>query len=90
MDGKNIVSSCAIWEISDEQAAIENIFCAPAYRRRNCARAIISYGLDELQKQGYKFATLSMRGKNEKAGRLYQSLGFELYFNQIELVYPIH
>lgn len=88
-DGDKIVSSAAIWRITDERAAIENIFTSPEYRRKNMARVIITNTLEVLRRQGYKLATLSMRGRNLKAMRLYQSLGAELYFNQIELIFPL-
>lgn len=88
MDGETIVSSAAMWKITDERAAIENIFTLPDYRRRNMARVIITNTLNRIKEQGYDFATLSMRGRNLYASRLYQSLGFELYFNQIEFIYP--
>ena len=87
-DGDRIVSSASTWRITDERAAIENIFVSPAYRRKGMGRAVIMYTLNEIRKNGYKYATLSMVGRNVAAGRLYQSLGFELMFNQVELAYP--
>lgn len=88
MDGETIVSSASLWEIEEGHAAIENIVTAEAYQRRGFGRVIISYTLGKIKEQGYSIATLSMRGMNKKAHHLYQSLGFELFYNQIELLYP--
>ena len=87
MDGNRIVSSASIWRINEERSAIENIFTTSAYRNHNMARCIIAYALRQQKEMGYKTATLSMRGNNKKALQLYQSLGFKLYYNQIELRY---
>lgn len=89
MDGEKIVSSASVWRISDERAAVENIFTSQEYRRRGLAKAVIHYALKAAKDEGFGFATLSLRGRNIAASRLYQSIGFKLYFNQIELLYPL-
>lgn len=37
-DKDRIVSSASMWKITDERAAVENIYTLPEYRRRNLAR----------------------------------------------------
>lgn len=88
MDGDKIVSGASIWKITDERGAIENIFTVPEYRKKNAARTIITYALKQLKDKEYDIATLGMRGVNQKASLLYQSLSFELFYNQILLIYP--
>lgn len=87
MDGDNIVSSASTWRMTDTRAAIENIVTASAYQHRGCAKAIVAYTLEQIKNNGYQTATLSMRGDNLRAHKLYHSLGFELFYNQIELLY---
>lgn len=87
MDGDKIVSSASTWRMTDTRAAIENIVTASAYQRRGCGKAIIAYTLGQIGNSGYQTATLSMRGENLRAHKLYHSLGFELLYNQIELLY---
>lgn len=83
----NIASSASSWKITDEQAAIENIFSTPDYRRRGLVRTIILHTLEMIKSDGYKLATLGMQGRNLAAMKLYESLGFTLQYNQIEMVY---
>lgn len=87
MDGNHIVSSASMWRIAENHAAIENIVTSTDYRRQGYGRVIIAYTLGKIKEEGYSIATLSMRGMNKRAHFLYQSLGFELLFNQIELLY---
>ena len=86
-DGDRLVSCASMWKITDERAAIENIMCVPDYRRRGLARAVILHTLSEIRAAGYKLATLGMQGRNLPAMKLYESLGFELNYNQIEMIY---
>lgn len=87
MDGETIVSAASSWRITKERSAIENIFTAKEYRRKGMAKTIMLYTLKQIQNENYRLATLSMVGRNIKALRLYQSLGFELFYNQIEMIY---
>ncbi len=87
-DGDSVAAVCSTWRITDERAAIENICCVPDYRRKGLTQALMLYVLGQIKESGYSIATLSMRGRNLPAHRLYHRLGFELMTNQIELVYP--
>lgn len=82
-----IVGAASVWDISDERAATENIFVLEPYRRKNIARELLATAFDELKGRGKKIATLSVRGTNLPALRLYLSCGYTLYYNLVELVY---
>ena len=88
-DGDKIVSSCTTWNIGEERCATENIFTNPNYRRKNIAREMIAQMLERLKADGKKVATLSMLGTNDKAMKLYTSLGYKLVFNLLEVKYDI-
>lgn len=85
--GETIVSSMTLWNIGEERSATENIFTIPEYQKQGLAKQIIGYGLQVLKDRGKKIATLSMRGTNRRAMRLYQSLGYELMYCQLEVQY---
>lgn len=82
-----VVGAISVWNISDTRAATENIFVIPAYRRKNIARELIATAFDELKARGMEIATLSMRGTNLPAMKLYLSCGYSLYYNLIEMIY---
>ncbi len=86
-DGEQIVSAATTWHIEEGRSAIENIWTNPSYRKRGCAKTIIASTLNRIKEDGYEMATLSVRGRNGRALRLYQSVGFELMAIQIELLY---
>ncbi|MGE5579278.1 MAG: GNAT family N-acetyltransferase [Bacillota bacterium] len=82
-----VVGAASVWDISDERAATENIFVIEPYRRKNIARELLATAFDELKQRGKKVATLSVRGTNLPAIRLYLSCGYTLYYNLVEMVY---
>ncbi|MGE5579262.1 MAG: GNAT family N-acetyltransferase [Bacillota bacterium] len=82
-----VVGAVSVWDISEERAATENIFVIEPYRRKNIARELLATALDELKGRGKKIATLSVRGTNVPAIRLYLSCGYTLYYNLVEMVY---
>jgi len=84
--GSEIVGAVSVWDISDERAATENIFVVEPYRRKNIARELLATAFDELKRRGKKMATLSVRGTNAPAIRLYLSCGYTLYYNLVEIV----
>lgn len=49
----------------------------PAYRRRGLARALLAYGLDQLQNSRLRAARINVEADNEAALALYHSLGFQ-------------
>lgn len=82
-----IIGAISIWNLSEERAATENIFVVPSHRRQNIARELISTAFDILKAINIKIATLSVRGENLSAIRLYLSCGYTLYYNLIEMIY---
>lgn len=85
--GGQVVGAVSIWEIGEGRGATENIFVVPQYRRKNVARALISTAFETLKDRGMKLATLSLRGENLPAMRLYLSCGYTLRGCLIELRY---
>lgn len=85
--GDKIVSSASMWRFDDDNAAVEFIYTLPSYRKQNLASAVITHILKEEKKQGYKIGTLGIFGHNKNAMKLYPSLGFNLYYNLVELIY---
>lgn len=85
--GAEVVGAISVWDITDERAATENIFVIEPYRRKNIARELMATAFDELKRRGKKTATLSVRGTNVPALKLYLSSGYSLYYNLVELMY---
>lgn len=82
-----VIGAISVWNINNERAATENIFVMEPYRRKNIARELIATAFDELKKRDMKIATLSMKGTNLPAMKLYLSSGYSLYYNLIEMIY---
>lgn len=85
-DGDTICAGISMWDIGEESGATENIFTIPQYRRKKFATALIAKTLEAIKARGFESATLSMIGSNEKAMKLYQSLGYELDGFLVQLV----
>lgn len=60
-----------------DEANIVNIATAPGYRRRGCARAVMSGLIETAAKKGCVRITLEVREHNLAAQGLYRSFGFE-------------
>ena len=86
-DGEKIVAGITVWNQGEENGATENIFTIPEYRRKNLARGVIAAGMKSLKDDGMKTATLSVIGDNSRAMRLYQSIGYELKYYIMGIVY---
>lgn len=82
-----VVGAISVWNLTDERAATDNIFVSEAFRRKNIARELIATAFDELKKRGMKTATLSVKGTNLRAMKLYLSCGYSLFYNLIEMIY---
>ena len=82
-----LIGAISIWSITEDRAATENIFVIESFRQKNIARELIATAFDELKKRGMKIATLSLRGTNLPAMKLYQSIGYTLYDHLIEMMY---
>lgn len=83
-DGK-IVSSVTTWHISDENAATENIFTIPEFRRRKVGSRIVTKSLSYLKENGYKLATLTCVGDNVRAIALYNNIGYKVVGHLLEM-----
>lgn len=80
-----IVSSCTYWKISEDHYATENVFTVPAYRRKGIGRETLLFTLNELKKKKVRLATISVRGNNIRAIKLYMHLGYYLCDHMIEM-----
>lgn len=86
MKGEQMVGAISVWNITKDQAATENIFVVPSYRRKNIAKELIATAFEELKQREMKIATLSMLGTNRPAMNLYLSCGYKLYYNLLEML----
>lgn len=75
--------------ITEERSATENIFVLPEWRRKGIAKAFITEALKYLKKNGKTMATLCTDGDNKPAIDLYKSLGYRMYFVNIEFGYNV-
>lgn len=87
--GDEIVGAISTWFIDEGHSATENIFVIKEYRRKNIAKKLITVVLTELKDNDKQIATLSTKGTNKNAIKLYQSLGYELFYNLVEMHYVI-
>jgi ribosomal protein S18 acetylase RimI-like enzyme len=87
--GDELVGSVMTWLITEERSATENIFVLPQWRRKGVAKAFITEALKHLKKQGKTMATLSVFGDNKPALQLYKSLGYKMYFLNLEFGYDV-
>lgn len=82
--GNEFLGGVMTFFITDEESATENIFVLPEWRRKGVAKAFITEALQYLQKNGKTMATLCVDGDNKPAINLYKSLGYRMYFVNIE------
>lgn len=87
--GDKPIGSTMTWLITDERNATENIFVIPEWRKKGVARLVITEALKSLKSKGKKMATLCVFGDNKPAIALYTSLGYEMYFINIEFGYDL-
>lgn len=62
---------------------VTNLAVAPEWRRRGVAKALLRRSMDHFRAEGLRFARLETLLQNEKAQRLYDSLGFREIGRQI-------
>jgi ribosomal protein S18 acetylase RimI-like enzyme len=60
-------------------ADVEKVAVAPAYQGRGAGRLLMTELISAAVSAGIEVLTLDFRGDNERAARLYQSLGFTGY-----------
>lgn len=85
-DGDTVCAGISIWDIGEESGATQNLFTIPEYRGKKFATSLIQKALKAIQSRGFSAAMVSMEGSNEKAMKLYQSLGYELDGFRVELI----
>lgn len=84
-----VIGSTMTWMITDERSATENIFVIPEWRKKGVAKLVITEALKFLKNRGKKIATLSVFGDNKPAIALYKSLGYKMYFINIEFGFDL-
>ncbi len=84
-----VIGSTMTWMITDERSATENIFVIPEWRKKGVAKLVITEALKFLKNKGKKIATLCVFGDNKPAIALYKSLGYKMYFTNIEFGFDL-
>jgi len=87
--GNQIVGSVMTWGLGEARSATENVFVLPQWRRMGVARAVMTEALIYLKEKGKTEATLGVLGNNCKAIALYQSLGYHMFYTNIEFGYDL-
>lgn len=73
--GEALVGFAGFWLVIDE-AHITNIAVHPDYQGQGIGKSLMSKLIEDAASKGAVCATLEVRKSNEKAIRLYESLGF--------------
>lgn len=87
--GDEFLGGVMTYFITEERNATENIFVLPKWRRKGVAKAFITEALKHLKNNGKTMATLCVYGDNKPAINLYRSLGYRMYFVNIEFGYDV-
>jgi ribosomal protein S18 acetylase RimI-like enzyme len=87
--GDELIGSVMTWLITEDRNATENIFVLPQWRRKGVAKAFITEALKYLKSKGKTVATLCVYGDNKTAINLYKSLGYKMYFVNLEFGYDV-
>jgi|GEM_PF-719053 ribosomal protein S18 acetylase RimI-like enzyme len=87
--GNEVIGSTMTWMITEERSATENIFVVPEWRNKGVARLVITEALKFLRNKGKKMATLAVYGSNKPAIALYKSLGYRMFYTNIELGFDL-
>ena len=87
--GNEVIGSSMTWRITEERSATENIFVIPEWRRKGVAKLVITEALKFLRDKGKKMATLCVFGDNRPAIALYNSLGYKMYYTNIEFGFDL-
>jgi ribosomal protein S18 acetylase RimI-like enzyme len=83
--GEIVAASVMTWGINGNRSATENVFVKPEWRGKGVSRAIILHALQHLKTMGKTEATLTVRGDNVPAIKLYTSLGYEVRGHVLEM-----
>lgn len=73
-DGRPV--GCCGYTRLGEEASVDNVVVAPAYRGRGVGKTMLAALLREGQREGVKAFTLEVRESNLPARRLYERFGF--------------
>lgn len=72
-----VIGYIILWHILDE-VQISNFSIHPEFRRKGLGKAVLSYVLEAVKKEGVREIFLEVRPSNREARRLYEKLGFRL------------
>lgn len=72
------IATCLSDEIEDAWI-IENVATLAAYRRRGLTHALLTHGLEEGRRQGYRLAQISVLIGNTPAQQAYEKVGFHVH-----------
>lgn len=87
--GDKFLGGIMTYLITEERSATENIFVLPEWRRKGVAKAFITEALKYLKGKDKTMATLCVDGDNKPAINLYKSMGYKIYFVNLEFGYDI-
>ncbi|HEX3021418.1 MAG TPA: GNAT family N-acetyltransferase [Lachnospiraceae bacterium] len=87
--GDEFLGGVMTYMINEERSATENIFVIPEWRGMGVAKAFITEALLHLKSMGKTMATLCVDGDNIPAMNLYRSLGYRMYFVNLEFGYDV-
>jgi ribosomal protein S18 acetylase RimI-like enzyme len=87
LEGDAVVGSVSVWGAEEGRGETEKVIVVPGWRRRGVAGAMLCHALHSLRGAGYDLATLTVRGSNRGALRLYTALGYTLRFLLVEMLY---
>jgi ribosomal-protein-alanine N-acetyltransferase len=73
--GRGIAAYC-VYELAADELHVHNLAVHPGVRRGGLGRLLMDVVLQAGARQGARAALLEVRGSNEAARRLYESLGF--------------
>lgn len=76
VDGGEVAAYCMTSSVLDE-ASIDRIAVAPAYRRMGAAKLLIDEMINHCRTSGISFVNLEVRQSNSAARSLYEKSGFE-------------
>lgn len=81
----NIVGSVMAYWYGERHGATEDIFVAPAWRRKGIASHLVAAAVKYLVEQGIEVARLEVRESNFPAVRLYASIGYQVVNREEQL-----
>ena len=81
----NLAGSVMAYWYEENLGLTEDVFVVPQWRRAGIARYLITEGMRYLQENGLRWAGLEVKESNHPAVGLYQSLGYQVSSQEIQL-----